>query len=101
MFSASQAGVRVLQERVCSVFDSMRASSFLSGVSSRQDYWSGLPCLSRGDLPNPGIKPASLTVSCIGRQDLYHECHLRSQGELCRNRGLDPGQQSQKWGAEL
>ena len=26
---------------------------------SRQEYWSGLPCLSPGDLPNPGIKPRS------------------------------------------
>ena len=26
---------------------------------SRQEYWSGLPCPSPGDLPNPGIKPGS------------------------------------------
>ena len=26
---------------------------------SRQDYWSGLPFPSPGDLPNPGIKPGS------------------------------------------
>ena len=26
---------------------------------SRQEYWSGLPCLPPGDLPTPGIKPAS------------------------------------------
>ena len=26
----------------------------------RQDYWSGLPCPFPGDLPDPGIKPASL-----------------------------------------
>ena len=26
---------------------------------SRQEYWSGLPFLSPGDLPNPGIKPGS------------------------------------------
>ena len=25
----------------------------------RQEYWSGLPFPSLGDLPNPGIKPAS------------------------------------------
>ena len=24
---------------------------------SRQEYWSGLPCRSPGDLPNPGIEP--------------------------------------------
>jgi len=28
---------------------------------SRQEYWSRLPCPSPGDLPNPGIEPASLT----------------------------------------
>ena len=26
---------------------------------SRQEYWSGLPFLSPGDLPDPGIKPGS------------------------------------------
>ena len=25
----------------------------------RQEYWTGLPCPSSGDLPNPGIKPRS------------------------------------------
>ena len=27
---------------------------------SRQEYWSGLPCPSPGDLPDPGIEPKSL-----------------------------------------
>ena len=27
---------------------------------SRQEYWSGWPCPPSGDLPNPGIEPASL-----------------------------------------
>ena len=27
---------------------------------SRQEYWSGLPCSSPGDLPDPGIEPISL-----------------------------------------
>ena len=26
----------------------------------RQEYWSGLPCPSPGDLPEPGIEPTSL-----------------------------------------
>ena len=30
---------------------------------SRQGYWSGLPCLPPGDLPNPGIKLASLALA--------------------------------------
>ena len=32
----------------------------LSMGFSRQEYWSGLPCLHPGDLPNPGIEPVSL-----------------------------------------
>ena len=28
----------------------------------RQEYWSGLPIHSLGDLPNPGIEPGSLTL---------------------------------------
>ena len=33
----------------------------LSVGFSRQEYWSGLPCLPPGDLPNPGVKFMSLT----------------------------------------
>ena len=29
---------------------------------SRQEYWSGLPSPSPGDLPNPGIEPGSLSL---------------------------------------
>ena len=29
---------------------------------SRQEYWSGLPFPSLGDLPDPGIKPRSPTL---------------------------------------
>ena len=29
---------------------------------SRQEYWSGLPCLPPGDLPNPGIEPRYPTL---------------------------------------
>ena len=29
----------------------------------RQEYWSGLPVPSSGDLPDPGIEPASLTLA--------------------------------------
>ena len=32
----------------------------LSMGFSRQNYWSGLPLPSPGDLPNPGIEPMSL-----------------------------------------
>ena len=47
----------------------------LSMGFSRQEYWSGLPCPPPGDLPDPRIKPMSLTFSAweVGS---YHECHL-------------------------
>ena len=32
---------------------------------SRQEYWSGLPLPSPGDLPDPGIKPASLVSPAL------------------------------------
>ena len=38
----------------------------------KQEYWSGLPCPPPGDLPDPGIKPASLTPTCIGRWVFFY-----------------------------
>ena len=32
---------------------------------SRQEYWSGLPYPAPGDLPDPGIKPVSLTAPAL------------------------------------
>ena len=32
---------------------------------SRQEYWSGLPCPSPRDLPNPGIEPMSLVPPAL------------------------------------
>ena len=43
----------VLVAKLCSTLFS------LSMGFSRQEYWSGLPLLSPGDLPNPGIEPES------------------------------------------
>ena len=37
----------------------------LSMGFSRQEYWSGLPCPPPGDLPNPGMEPASLTSPAL------------------------------------
>ena len=34
---------------------------------SRQEHWSGLPFPPPGDLPNPGIEPASLTSPALAR----------------------------------
>ena len=35
---------------------------------SRQEYWSGLPCLPPRDLPNPGIKPRSPSLQADSLQ---------------------------------
>ena len=34
----------------------------LSMEFSRQEYWSGLPCLSTGDLLDPGLNPCLLCL---------------------------------------
>ena len=34
-------------------------------VFSRQEYWSGLPFPTPGDLPDPGIKPGSPVLSAL------------------------------------
>ena len=43
----------------------------LSMGFSRQEYLSGLPFLSPGDLPNQGLK-CIFCISCIGRWTLHH-----------------------------
>ena len=50
----------------------------LSIEFSRQEYWSGLLFPSPGDLLDPGIECMSLMSTCIGKQVLYHQCHLES-----------------------
>ena len=44
----------------------------LSMGLSWQEYWSGLPFPSPGDLPNPGDRTCISCISCTGRQILYH-----------------------------
>ena len=42
----------------------------LSMGFSRQEYWSGLPCILPGDLPDPGIKPMSLMSPALKTSSL-------------------------------
>ena len=44
---------------LCDAMDCSPPGSSVMGFS-RQEYWSGLPCLSPGDLPNPEIETVSL-----------------------------------------
>ena len=50
----------------------------LSRGFSRQEYWSGLPCPLPGDLPNPGIEPASLMPPVLAGRFFTTESHLGS-----------------------
>ena len=61
----------------------------LSMGFSRQEYWSGLPYPSLGDLPNPRINTVSLRFTCLGRRVVYHQRYLRSQSPLLSLRTLN------------
>ena len=43
----------------------------LSVEFSRQEYWSGLPFLSMGNLPDPGMEPVSLAFPALVGGILY------------------------------
>ena len=49
---------------LCDPMDCSPPGSSVSGIF-RQEYWSGLPPPSPGNLPYPGIKPVSLTSSAL------------------------------------
>ena len=51
----------VASVRLFAILQTVAHQAPLSMEFSRQEYWSGLPFPSPGDLPDPGIKPASLT----------------------------------------
>ena len=40
---------------------------------SRQEYWSGLPFPSPGDLPNPGIEPGPPALQADAKLPLNHQ----------------------------
>ena len=51
----------------------------LSKGFSRQEHWSGLLCSPPGDLPNPGIKPASLISPALADGFFTTSTHKCSQ----------------------
>ena len=58
----------------------------LSMKFSRQEYWSGLPFSLPGDLPNPGVKPMSLTSPASAGGFLLARCVLDSCSNVRCNR---------------
>ena len=59
--------VKVLVSQSCLTVTSLTAAhqAPLSMEFSRQKYWSGEPFPSPGDLPDPGIEPASLASPAL------------------------------------
>ena len=62
---------------------------------SRQEYWSGLPRTSPGDLPDTGIKPVSPTLQT---HSLLSEAQRKTQAgfqkNLCKEHGFHIAGQS-------
>ena len=52
---------------------------------SRQEYWSGLPFPSQGDIPNPGIEPMSPALEVDSSQSEPPGIHLQ-----CRRLWFNP-----------
>ena len=50
---------------LCDPINYVAHQASLSMEFSRQEYWSGLPFPSPGDLPNPRITPASLASPAV------------------------------------
>ena len=63
----------------------------LSMGFSRQEYWSGLPFLSPGDLPNPGIELGSPILQADGLTSEPPGKPLPANAEEVRDMGSMPG----------
>ena len=65
----SQTGARAASLQLCPTLcdpvDQGARQAPLSMGFSRQEYWGRLPCPPPGDLPYPGIEPASLTSPAL------------------------------------
>ena len=62
----------------------------------RQEYWSGLPCLPPGDVPDPGIKPTSLMSPalagrCFTTSATWEARYEVTRGVKFRDRKVDGG----------
>ena len=57
---------------LCNLMTVSRQASLSMGLS-RQEYWSGLPFFSPGDLPDPGTKPTSHASPALQVDSYYHD----------------------------
>ena len=58
----SESEVAQLCPTLCDLLDCIVYQAPPSMGFSRQEYWSGLPFPSPGDIPNPGFEPGSPTL---------------------------------------
>ena len=56
--------VALVMSNFVTLWTTARQTPLSTGFSA-QEYLSGLSCLLPGDLPNPGIKPVSLTSPAL------------------------------------
>ena len=61
--------------------------ALLSMEFSRQEYWSGLPFPSPGDLPDPGIEPRSpaLQADSLPSEPLGKPCEMNTILKIFEN----------------
>ena len=62
----------ICKYQLCLTLQTLAHQVPLSMELSRQEYWTGLPFPSPGDLPNPGTEPASHVISCIAGRLFTH-----------------------------
>ena len=58
--------------------DCSSPGSSFHGIS-QQEYWSGLPFPSPGDLPDPGIEPPSLVSPALAGEFFFPLRHLEME----------------------
>ena len=69
--------------RLCVTPGAVARQAPLSVEFSKQEYWSGFPCPPPGDLPDPGMEPASLMSPALaGRFFPISATHLGSSPQV-------------------
>ena len=75
------AKLRQSRPTLCNAMDDGHQAPLSMGFST-QEYWSGLPCPSPGELPNPGIEPSS---SALQADSLPSKPLISTLGMSCLN----------------
>ena len=79
---------------MCSVMsDSLQLTDSAHGIL-QEEYWSGLPCPPLGNLPKPGIEPASLVSPVLADRSFTTELPGKQTGaQIVFLRSLLAGEQ--------